>query len=107
MTESISEIKPVPARFFAALIQEAKHTLRFMAKSGCRGFDCSPETLGLLENFGKKPAPPESLQSIRSDLGDCRRCKLCRARTHIVFGAGNPKASLVFVGEGPGYDEDR
>jgi len=107
MTESSSEIQPVPARFFAALIQEAKHTLRFMAQSGCRGFDCSPETLGFLENLGKKPAPPESLNTIRSDLGDCRRCKLCRTRTHLVFGAGNPKAKLLFVGDGPGYDEDR
>ncbi len=107
MTDSSPEIQPVPAPVFAALTETVKNTLRFMAQSGCRGFDCSPETLRILENFGKKPAPPESLQTIRSDLGECRRCKLSRARTHIVFGAGNPKASLVFVGDGPGYDEDR
>ncbi len=107
MTESSPDIPPVPAPVFAALTAEVKNTLRFMAHSGCRGFDCSPETLSILENLGKKPAPPESLQSIRSDLGECRRCKLCRTRTHIVFGTGNPKAGLVFVGDGPGYDEDR
>ena len=39
-------------------------------------------------------------------LGDCKRCKLCSTRTNIVFGAGDAKARLVFVGEGPGADED-
>ena len=48
----------------------------------------------------------ESLESIRTDLGDCRRCKLCSGRTNIVFGSGTSQAKLVFVGEGPGADED-
>ena len=47
------------------------------------------------------------LQNIRQELGECTRCKLHRQRTHIVFGTGNPEARLVFVGEGPGEDEDR
>jgi DNA polymerase len=47
-----------------------------------------------------------SLEKLRHDLGDCRRCKLCDHRTNIVFGVGNPHASIVFVGEGPGHDED-
>jgi len=47
-----------------------------------------------------------SLEAIRADIGDCRRCKLCEHRTNIVFGEGNPQAKLVFVGEGPGADED-
>lgn len=46
------------------------------------------------------------LESIRADLGDCKRCKLCSGRTNIVFGVGNPGARLMFVGEGPGADED-
>ena len=49
---------------------------------------------------------PETLDTIRKDLGDCQRCGLCRMRKHIVFGVGNPEARLVFVGEGPGRDED-
>ncbi len=49
----------------------------------------------------------ESLEAIRDDLGaDCRRCKLWKGRQTIVFGSGNPKAHIVFVGEGPGADED-
>jgi len=47
-----------------------------------------------------------SLKEIREDLGECTRCKLHETRNKIVFGAGNPKARLVFVGEGPGRDED-
>ncbi len=50
--------------------------------------------------------PAAALRLIREDLGDCRRCGLCRDRTHIVFGVGDPNARLMFVGEGPGADED-
>jgi uracil-DNA glycosylase len=48
----------------------------------------------------------ETLEDIRRELGDCRRCKLASTRTNIVFGEGDPAAELMFVGEGPGADED-
>jgi uracil-DNA glycosylase len=48
----------------------------------------------------------DTLLKIREDIGDCTRCRLHKKRTHIVFADGNPKADLVFVGEGPGADED-
>jgi DNA polymerase len=48
----------------------------------------------------------DTLERIRADIGDCRRCRLCEQRKNIVFGVGNEKAKLVFVGEGPGADED-
>jgi len=47
-----------------------------------------------------------SLEAIREDIGECTRCKLHEHRTHIVFGEGHPQAKLVFIGEGPGADED-
>ncbi len=50
--------------------------------------------------------PSTGLADIREELGDCQRCKLCETRQTIVFGSGNPDADLVFVGEGPGADED-
>jgi uracil-DNA glycosylase family 4 len=50
--------------------------------------------------------PVTALKLIREDLGDCTRCKLHKGRTKIVFGVGNPYAELMFVGEGPGADED-
>jgi DNA polymerase len=48
----------------------------------------------------------DSLLKIRADLGECTRCKLHKTRNKIVFGDGSQKADLVFVGEGPGRDED-
>lgn len=47
-----------------------------------------------------------SLEDLRAFIGDCQRCKLAPHRTNLVFGVGNPRARLVFVGEGPGHDED-
>lgn len=48
----------------------------------------------------------ETLEAVREVIGECTRCPLHKGRTHIVFGAGNPNAELMFVGEGPGADED-
>jgi len=67
--------------------------------------------------FAPRPAVPslfdsmnrvsnDTLLKVREDLGDCKRCKLHKGRKNIVFADGNPKADLVFVGEGPGADED-
>jgi uracil-DNA glycosylase len=50
--------------------------------------------------------PVKALKIIREDLGDCTRCALHKGRKHIVFGVGDPNAELMFVGEGPGADED-
>ena len=47
-----------------------------------------------------------NLDELRTAMGDCRRCKLWSGRTHLVFGVGNPRARLMFIGEGPGRDED-
>jgi DNA polymerase len=66
---------------------------------------------GVAQNRAVDPAPPgagaTALRAIREDIGDCRRCKLCERRTQIVFGVGDASADLMFVGEGPGEDEDR
>lgn len=56
----------------------------------------------ITEELGDAPG----LNEVREELGDCQRCKLCETRQTIVFGSGNPQADLVFVGEGPGADED-
>lgn len=48
----------------------------------------------------------KTLEELRAAIGDCRRCKLWPGRTHLVFGVGNPKAEIMFIGEGPGRDED-
>lgn len=46
------------------------------------------------------------LSGVREELGDCTRCRLSKGRKNIVFGEGNPRARIVFVGEGPGQEED-
>lgn len=48
----------------------------------------------------------QTLDELRTEIGDCRRCRLCSGRTHLVFGVGHSDARLMFVGEGPGRDED-
>jgi DNA polymerase len=48
----------------------------------------------------------DTLELVRENLGECTRCRLHKQRNKIVFGVGNPRAELVFVGEGPGHDED-
>ena len=57
-------------------------------------------------NVPVPPRPGDPLQELREHIGDCTRCKLHKGRTHLVFGEGSPEARLVFVGEGPGHDED-
>lgn len=62
-----------------------------------------------VEQFTVVPAlqaSVDSLDQIRLDIGECRRCRLSEARRSIVFGSGNEKSRVVFVGEGPGADED-
>ena len=61
------------------------------------------EQLGIFDT----PSKILTLEEIREEIGDCTRCKLHQGRTNIVFGEGNPKARLVFVGEGPGEEEDK
>lgn len=85
-------------------------SLRQMAHYGCRGFDSSDQTLSILKGLRfDRPsvqAETETLDQIQTHLGECRRCGLSKTRRNIVFGEGDPKAQLVFVGEGPGSEED-
>ncbi|MGB9443240.1 MAG: uracil-DNA glycosylase [Desulfobacterales bacterium] len=87
---------------------EIENSFRFLAANGYRGFACTEHSLEKLEKWGKgRTSSAETLDDIHADLGDCRRCKLAQERNHIVFGDGNAKAKLVFIGEGPGAEEDR
>ena len=53
------------------------------------------------------PEGKKTLAQFFSEIKDCRRCGLAKTRTNLVFGEGNPNAELVFIGEAPGYEEDR
>jgi DNA polymerase len=61
-----------------------------------------PSLLRTPSPFGERP----TLADVREALGDCKRCRLHEGRNRIVFGDGNPQAKLLFVGEGPGENED-
>lgn len=93
-----------------ATLLALRDSLAQMARWGCRGFECTQQALGTLEKWERPPATgptAESIEDIRDDLGDCRRCGLSGGRTQLVFGEGNPRAELLFVGEGPGFEEDQ
>jgi DNA polymerase len=74
--------------------------------------EAPPETTAIVGNtviaMDLPPLAPsnDTLLKIIEDIGDCRRCRLHQGRNKIVFGVGNPESPLVFVGEGPGADED-
>ena len=89
-------------------VEEVKNYLCFLAETGCTGFDCKKKSLETIECWGRDMTfIPETLEQIRADIGDCYCCKLSNSRKNIVFGAGSPIARLVFVGEGPGFEEDK
>jgi uracil-DNA glycosylase family 4 len=63
-----------------------------------------------MESENPRPDGHESaraLTALAEALVDCRKCGLCHSRTQVVFGSGSPEAALMFVGEGPGFHEDR
>jgi uracil-DNA glycosylase family 4 len=81
----------------ADVLAEAAAEERAAVATGAREVS---ETFAILQD---KPA---ALARIRADIGDCTRCRLHKGRTNLVFGVGNPNAELMFIGEGPGADED-
>jgi len=83
----------------AELVQSAYDLLNYYKEMGIKEI---PMPMSMM-----KKHPLETLKLIREDIGDCTRCALHKERTHIVFGEGNPNADLMFVGEGPGRDEDQ
>jgi uracil-DNA glycosylase len=94
--------------------QLAEH-LRFAAELGVAGVSRDRRWRSRSSQSPGEPSTPtviplvaaETLADVRSDIGDCTRCKLSGlGRSQIVFGVGNPSADLMFVGEAPGADED-
>ncbi len=89
-------------------IDALKYALQDLADRGHRGFDCSADSLEKMAAWGATPQQQcETLKDIRLDLGGCQRCRLAKDRKNIVFGTGDSAAKLVFVGEGPGFEEDQ
>ncbi|HUK41872.1 MAG TPA: uracil-DNA glycosylase [Candidatus Acidoferrales bacterium] len=105
-----------------ALVTSLRRHLQRHVRVGIRFFpkgDSAKETMtmasdsnllsGMERDLFADPSPgyqAKDLEELRAAIGDCQRCKLWSGRTHLVFGVGNPRAKLMFVGEGPGRDED-
>ena len=95
---------------FRRLLSDIEGHLLFLESGGIRSVPRTGDVETFLQGIGQGSAKPgksmsakkkrEALENLRRELGDCKRCKLCRERDKIVFGAGNPDADLVFVGEG-------
>ena len=94
-----------PVQELRELVDSLSEWLRYQRRLGWRGLPGKAETR-LQE---KEPSADKilSLEEIRAEMGDCRRCKLYGGRTRLVFGDGDPNARLMFVGEAPGADEDK
>jgi len=86
------------------LVDEVRAWLAWAQESGLQNL--APQARradpARVETVIKLPA----LEAVRTELGECTRCKLHKTRTNIVFGVGSPEARLMFVGEAPGEDED-
>ena len=106
---------------FLEAVSALKHHLQFLKEMGVVTLPSRPGTNASATLPATPPATLPSalpvalpaweqtqsaLETIREKIGDCQRCKLHNHRTHIVFGTGNPRADLVFIGEAPGQDED-
>ncbi len=91
----------------AALARDAGRLLAFQGELGLTGLDTrlSPPRARDLA-CTDAPVSATSLEELSAASSGCTRCKLAATRTNIVFGAGSPKARLMFIGEGPGRDED-
>jgi DNA polymerase len=99
---------------------ELRRTLEFYRDIGVKTLYRQPRTIQTVEpvEVSATPVEPPSIQlpslaptgdtlaRILEDIGDCRRCRLHEGRNKLVFGVGNERTPLVFVGEGPGADED-
>jgi DNA polymerase len=92
-----------PTNELRHLVAQLGQWLRYQRRLGRLGVEQEPASPP-----AKAPVVPlfPTLAEIREELGDCQRCKLARGRTLIVFGQGSPRADMMFIGEGPGEEED-
>jgi DNA polymerase len=105
-----------------SLLASARATLKELAEEGVDQFDRNVGAAIELPTHLDAPVaePPvrdlaqpnrggkaRTLEEVQLELGECTRCPLCEGRNRIVFGDGDPDAALMFIGEGPGQEEDR
>ena len=107
-TPAVAEKTSAPLAAMSSKPQKPAETPqpREPVQAAPRVIPAATQSMGLFDAPSAPRKERETLEEIRADLGDCHRCFLAKGRKTIVFGQGNPHAELVFVGEGPGADED-
>ena len=97
-----------PVKELRELVDSLSDWLRYQRRLGWRGVPGKTEPkIQEKEKSADKTDKILSLEEIRAEMGDCRRCKLYGGRKNLVFGDGPSNARLMFVGEAPGADEDK
>jgi DNA polymerase len=94
-----------PVKELRELVDNLSDWLRYQRRLGWRGVP--GKVAPKIQEKEKSADKILSLEEIRAEMGDCRRCKLYGGRTRLVFGDGDANARLMFVGEAPGADEDQ
>lgn len=88
-----------PEQLFGELTRDVSASLRYLADLGCRGVDCSDETLAMVRSW--------EMASLRMDLLGCDRCRLAASRKRVVRGHGNSRAAVAFVGGIPEPEDEQ
>jgi len=103
--EGVSEFPRLPATESSASDGPSRPAAeRPRAPSHSAPTDITPDEAAATVPWADKTRP--TLEEVQNHLGDCTRCELCQGRQSVVFGDGNPDADLMFIGEGPGEQED-
>lgn len=103
------------ARLYNEIIEETRELLRQAGLSSRGVIRVSPETAALLDAVVPADGAPsradeaqaDAWEQLQNEVASCTKCALAQSRTQTVFGDGNPRPGLVFVGEAPGYYEDQ
>jgi uracil-DNA glycosylase len=107
MTVAAEDIKSLLAFYQALGFENLPITVRAPARASVRvAHKKSAEAEVRMLPADQTDDKDTQLRELREYIGDCKRCKLSRQRSTIVFGAGNPGARLMFIGEAPGKEED-
>jgi uracil-DNA glycosylase len=89
------------------VVQEIRNYIKFLSTLGCSGFDCSAEAIEKTQEWGSgRRFCMETIDSIEKMAKDCRCCHLSAGRKQVVFGSGDPKAGLMFIGDYPDSEDE-
>ncbi len=91
-----------------SLVHEIRNYFQFLSTLGCSGFDCSAHAIEQMQEWGSGGRfHTETIYNIERMAKDCRCCHLSADRKQVVFGSGDPKAGLMFIGDYPDLEDEK